>query len=172
MKILLRYLVFREIPPKWRRVLPIAALTAVVAAGGVVAGVVNNYSTETPLRIREDAQHHFWLKVRLTSGPVAVESVCLWDSGASQIAISREIAKKLDLRGLDFSRRRAETANGVVAMARVNIDRIEVGPFTHTYFPVAVIGGAMDGCVLGTTFQNLVHYSVKNGELAITAKGT
>ncbi len=107
------------------------------------AGVV---STGDGLIVQRNRDGHFWLRARFNGVPLLL----MVDTGASNVVLSPEDAKKIGLRTdrLNFSGR-ADTANGSVSFARATITSVGVGDQTFFDVPVTVNGAEMQGSLLG-----------------------
>lgn len=109
------------------------------------AGVV---STGEELIVQRNRDGHFWLRARFNGVPLLL----MVDTGASNIVLSPDDAKKIGLRTdrLNFTGR-ADTANGSVTFARATITSVGVGDQTFFDVPVTVNGAEMRGSLLGMT---------------------
>jgi aspartyl protease family protein len=112
------------------------------------AGVV---STGDALLVQRGRDGHFWLRASFNGVPIKL----MVDTGASNIVLSPEDAKKIGLRSdtLEFSGR-ADTANGSVPFARATITSVNVGDQAYFDVPVTVNGAEMQGSLLGMTLLN------------------
>lgn len=109
------------------------------------AGVV---PTGEGLVVKRNRDGHFWLRASFNDVPLLL----MVDTGASNVVLSPEDAKRIGLRSsqLDFSGR-ADTANGSVSFARATITNVNVGDQTFFDVPVTVNGAEMQGSLLGMT---------------------
>jgi len=109
------------------------------------AGVV---STGEGLIVQRNRDGHFWLRASFNGVPLLL----MVDTGASNVVLSPEDAKRIGLRAsqLEFSGR-ADTANGSVSFARATITSVGVGDQTFFDVPVTVNGAEMQGSLLGMT---------------------
>lgn len=109
------------------------------------AGVV---STNDGLVVQRNRDGHFWLRASFNGVPLLL----MVDTGASNVVLSPEDAKKIGLRSnqLEFSGR-ADTANGSVSFARATITSVGVGDQTFFDVPITVNGAEMQGSLLGMT---------------------
>lgn len=109
------------------------------------AGVV---PSDDGLIVHRNRDGHFWLRARFDGVPLLL----MVDTGASNIVLSPEDARKIGLRPerLSFTGR-ADTANGSVSFARATITSVGVGDQTFFDVPVTVNGAEMQGSLLGMT---------------------
>ncbi len=92
---------------------------------------------------------HFYAE--LTVNNKKVEFVI--DTGASDIVLSQNDAKNLGFKVGDLVYSgRASTANGVVPMARITLDRLVLGRFTDRKITAMVNGGDLDTSLLGMRY--------------------
>lgn len=108
-------------------------------------------STGEGLVVQRNRDGHFWLRATFNGVPVLL----MVDTGASNIVLSPEDARKIGLRPhqLNFTGR-AETANGSVSFARATITSVGVGDQQFFDVPVTVNGAKMEGSLLGMTLLN------------------
>ncbi len=93
------------------------------------------------------------------------------DTGATMIAMSSDQARRLniDLRGAE--RGATSTANGVVEISVVDLDKVQVGAITLRQVPVAVLAGSYPSQVLlGNSFLSRVEMMESNGVLVLKQK--
>lgn len=109
------------------------------------AGVM---STGEGLIVQRNRDGHFWLRASFDGVPLLL----MVDTGASNIVLSPDDAKKIGLRSnqLDFSGR-ADTANGSVSFARATVTSVGVGDQMFFDVPITVNGAEMQGSLLGMT---------------------
>ena len=95
---------------------------------------------------------HFHLTLQINDVPVDF----LVDTGATDIVLTIEDARRI---GLDPSELafigRARTANGDVRTAFVNLDTVQLGPFSHQNIPASINEGEMPGSLLGMRYLSL-----------------
>ncbi|MEE8333900.1 MAG: TIGR02281 family clan AA aspartic protease [Alphaproteobacteria bacterium] len=107
---------------------------------------------------------------------VLVEGVSLHmlvDTGATLVTLSPADAKRI---GIDLDRliysQRFRTANGEVLGAAIRLREIRIGPIVLRNVRASVNRAPMDASLLGQSFLNrLGGYTVKNGQLTLTAAG-
>lgn len=89
------------------------------------------------------------------------------DTGATQVAVPANLAKKLNLNsGARFS---VSTANGIVEVRATTIDQLQLGPII-LHDVRAAINPGMDGeeILLGMSVLKQLDFSQKNDELTLT----
>jgi aspartyl protease family protein len=96
------------------------------------------------IRFEKADDGHFWARARVNSQ----EILFMVDTGASGVVLTMADAQKLGFSDLTFSGS-ASTANGIVRIAPVRLDRLELGDVVLTDIPAAVNGGALDVSLLG-----------------------
>jgi len=98
----------------------------------------------------EDGHYHLTLTINGT--PVQF----LADTGATNMVLSHRDAARLgiDTESLVYLGR-AQTANGTVATARVELDSVELGPWRDEGFSAWVNQGEMDASLLGMEYLSL-----------------
>lgn len=139
------------------RVLRQAVLWVVIFAGVVFAAnwwmgndggrqqLVSGGRIEIPL----GRDGHFHLTARLNGTPVRF----VVDTGASTVALGPRDARRIgiDPENLAYIGN-AMTANGRVPTANVTIKQFEIGEIVDRNVPAVVIGGDLDGSLLGMTY--------------------
>jgi len=126
-------------------------------ASGIVDG------GEMRLRAREDG--HFWVRAAING----TSAEFLIDSGASTIGLSTATARAagIDVGGFG-SGGVVNTANGPVRVARVRLDRIEVGPIVRRDLAAVVAPEFGDTNVIGMNFlSSLSGWRVEDGWLIL-----
>ena len=94
----------------------------------------------------------------------------LVDTGATQVVLTQADAARIglnptELRYLGI----ANTANGQVRTAAVNLDEVQVGPYSDRNLRATVNGGEMDKSLLGMTYLGLYDsISITNDELILS----
>ena len=98
-----------------------------------------------------DSRGHFF-----TVGTInGVSTRFMVDTGATAISLSSEEAKRTGVNYLAGTKVLTQTANGVVPVYRVRLDRVEVGGITLTSVDAIVIeGGRLPMALLGMSFLN------------------
>jgi aspartyl protease family protein len=101
------------------------------------------------VELRRGSDGHFHATVEVNGTPVRF----MIDTGASDIVLSRRDAERAGLgpAGLDYDRR-ALTANGPVATARVVLDEVRLGSFADLDVPASVSAGTLDVSLLGMSY--------------------
>lgn len=92
---------------------------------------------------------HYYVTAEVNGVPVRF----VVDTGASQIVLSRQDARRIGLptAGLAYTGS-ASTANGTVATAPVRLERIDIGPIHDRNIHAVVNDGAMEGSLLGMSY--------------------
>ena len=92
------------------------------------------------------------------------------DSGASQVVLSQSDARRIgiDPAALNYSSI-ANTANGAVRTAPVNLSEVALGGITDRNIPAVVNGGPMDASLLGMTYLGLYdRIEISDGQLVLS----
>ena len=114
-----------------------------------------------------DARGHFITTGSINGVPVRF----MVDTGATSVAISTPEARRLGLNYLAGEPGRASTANGVVPMYRVKLDRVRVGDITLTNVDGSVVDGAGLGvALLGMSFLNRTQMLRDGDKLTLTRR--
>ena len=119
------------------------------------------------VELRADGRGHFNARASINGRPVDV----LVDTGATLVAMSYEDAQNAGVfvREADFTGR-VNTANGVARVARVRLDRVEIGDI-RVYDVQGLVSerGAMTGTLLGMSFlSKLKKVQMENGRLMLS----
>jgi len=115
--------------------------------------------------LRADGQGHFVTQGQINGGTVTM----LVDTGASQVALSSAEAMRL---GIDYRKGKrgySQTANGVVAVYRVNLDSVKVGDITLNQVEASVHENSLPIVLLGMSFLNRTEMR-REGELLTLVK--
>jgi aspartyl protease family protein len=108
---------------------------------------------------------HFYVQATVNGGRVTF----MVDTGASDVVLTPNDARRIgfDLAGLEFDQL-AETANGMVRGASIEIDSLVVGPIAMSGLRAAVNEADMSDSLLGMAFLNrLQGWRVENGVLTL-----
>ncbi|MBK4217358.1 TIGR02281 family clan AA aspartic protease [Paracoccus caeni] len=107
---------------------------------------------------------HFHLEAELNGVPIRF----MVDTGASSIALGRDDARAIgiDLADLAYVGT-AMTANGEVKTAPVTIDEIAIGDIVDRNVRAWVIGGEMDGSLLGMSYLRTFARVSFEGDLLV-----
>ena len=109
---------------------------------------------------------HYHMTVAVNGTPIDF----LVDTGATQVVLTQADAARIglnptELRYLGI----ANTANGQVRTAAVNLDEVQVGPYSDRNLRATVNGGEMDKSLLGMTYLGLYDsISITNDELILS----
>lgn len=109
---------------------------------------------------------HFYLTLNINSQPVEF----IVDTGASQIVLSKEDARKVGLEPDTLAYLgRANTANGVVQTALVVLDLVELGDIADLSVRASVNDGELEGSLLGMTYlSRFQELSIRGNTLTLT----
>jgi aspartyl protease family protein len=101
------------------------------------------------VELRRGSDGHFHATLEVNGTPVRF----MVDTGASDMVLSRRDAERAGLgpEWLDYDRR-ALTANGPVATARVVLDEVRLGGFVDDDVPASVSAGTLDVSLLGMAY--------------------
>ncbi len=117
------------------------------------------------IRLARAADGHFHARIGLNGAPVEF----LVDTGASDIVLSRQdaLAAGIDLSQLVFTGA-AATANGLVSVAPVRIDRLEFAGRTERSVPAVVTDGDMPVSLLGMRYlDRFAEFTVRGDTMLI-----
>lgn len=148
-----------------------ASLWAVIFAGAIL--IANLWLGDDGQQITGDGRveipvsrdGHFHLTAELNGEPVRF----VVDTGASSIALGPDDARKI---GIDPDNLayigQARTANGVVRTANVTVDEFVIGDIVDRNVPAVVIGGELDGSLLGMTYlRRFGRVSFEDGTMVL-----
>ncbi|MFT5628930.1 MAG: aspartyl protease family protein [Gammaproteobacteria bacterium] len=109
---------------------------------------------------------HYYLTLDINNVPVEF----VVDTGASQVVLTQDDAKRIGLNPLALSYLgTASTANGTVRTAAVRLDTVSLGAITDTRVRAVVNDGEMNGSLLGMTYlSNFDSITIKDGELILS----
>lgn len=109
---------------------------------------------------------HYYLTLDINNVPVEF----VVDTGASQVVLTQDDAKRIGLNPLALSYLgTASTANGTVRTAAVRLDTVSLGAITDTRVRAVVNDGVMNGSLLGMTYlSNFDSITIKDGELILS----
>jgi aspartyl protease family protein len=108
-------------------------------------------SSKDGLIVQRARDGHFWLRAHINGVPLLM----MVDTGASNVVLSPDDAKRVgfDTKQLSFNQV-AQTANGDVKFARVNVGQFGIGEATFYDVEVTVNGTPMAGSLLGMAVLN------------------
>lgn len=124
-------------------------------------------ATAHQLHITADRYGQFWLLMR-TNG--RVDRLCLADTGATHVIISKKMARQLGLRNLNY-RNHSDTANGETLDATAVLQALEIQGVAAQNFAVEVNGGNSDTCAVGMTWLKHFDISIASNVMTLTPKG-
>ncbi len=127
--------------------------------------VARGVSSEGSISFRADQSGHYFVRATVNGTPV----VFMVDTGATDVALTREDARKI---GLPVDRLRFNrpysTANGTAFGASVGLDSIELGPIIARNVTGSVLPEGLSYSLLGMSFLNkLSGYKVVDGVLTL-----
>ena len=107
---------------------------------------------------------HFYVDVDVNGSSMRM----LADTGASAIALSAADAERagIDIEQLDFSAA-ASTANGVAAVAEVELDEVRVGSIVRRNVRAMVVRGLSDSLLGMSFFSSLSKVAMESDELVL-----
>lgn len=122
-------------------------------------------SGKDSISFRADIRGHYFVRADVNG----VSVLFLVDTGASDVALTREDARRI---GLPVDRLSYNmpynTANGVAYGARVRLATIAIGPITEKNISGSVVKEGLDYSLLGMSFlKTLSGYKVVNGVLTL-----
>ncbi|MFT5066891.1 MAG: aspartyl protease family protein [Yoonia sp.] len=109
---------------------------------------------------------HYYLTLEINEVPIEF----VVDTGATQVVLTQEDAKRIGLNPLALSYLgTANTANGTVRTAAVRLDTVSLGAITDTRVRAVVNDGQMNGSLLGMTYlNNFDSITIKDGQLILS----
>ncbi len=116
--------------------------------GGLFPSMMTQ-TEEGAIALRRGSDGHFHATLEVNGAPIRF----MIDTGASGVVLSRRDAERagLDVGRLQF-RGRAQTANGMVAIAPVRLDDLRLGPIVDRDVPASVGAGDFDTSLLGMSY--------------------
>ncbi len=154
------------------------ALRTGLAWGMIFLGVIAGYGLWNDLRkdlvqtvgantvaIPVAADGHYYPRLTVNGQNITFMA----DTGASEIVLSQADARNLgiDLTNLAYVGT-ANTANGTVRTARVQLNNVVFGPFQDADVAAYVTDGQMDGSLLGMTYLGRFDIAIKSNEMILT----
>lgn len=156
------------------------ALRSFAAWGLIFVGVIAGYglwndlrteiaprqmvSQEGIIEIPRAPDGHYYLTLTIGGTPVQF----LADTGATNMVLASDDARRL---GLDPETLvyigRAQTANGMVATARVELQDVVLGPYQEQVFPAWVNQGEMDQSLLGMDYLSLYRVEIARDRMIL-----
>jgi len=122
--------------------------------------------TGDTIEVPRASDGHYYLPMQANGRTITF----MVDTGASQIVLSPDDAKRLDidLGQLNYFGR-AATANGVVRSAPVHLDSLTVGPFSDSNISVWVTEGDLDRSLLGMDYlQKFPNIQFSNDRMILS----
>jgi clan AA aspartic protease (TIGR02281 family) len=120
-------------------------------------------SSHHAIRIKVDSRGHYVIEGTADGVPLQF----LIDSGATNIVLTKEDARKLNVGSLHFDVT-TTTANGPVKNAPVTLGTLTVGSHTAHGVPALVNGGDLEESLLGMTWlQQFRSIEIKNGVMTL-----
>ncbi|MFT5591793.1 MAG: aspartyl protease family protein [Oceanicoccus sp.] len=117
------------------------------------------------VRLQQDFGGHYYARVKLNGRTVRM----LVDTGATNVALSGNMARKLGIAYAKGQRMRSATAGGIVNSFLVRVNEMNLDGITRYNVPVSVIEGAHpDVPLLGMSFLGQLKIQQDNGELVIS----
>lgn len=117
------------------------------------------------VRLQQDFGGHYYARVKLNGRTVRM----LVDTGATTVALSGDMARKLGIAYANGQRMRSATAGGIVNSFLVRVNEMNLDGITRYNVPVSVIEGTHpDIPLLGMSFLGQLKIQQDNGELVIS----
>jgi aspartyl protease family protein len=156
------------------------ALRTALAWGMIFLGVIAGYGLWNDLRkdlvptqisgantvaIPIAADGHYYPRLMVNGQDITFMA----DTGASEIVLSQSDARDLgiDLTNLAYVGT-ANTANGTVRTARVQLDSVVFGPFQDGDIAAYVTDGEMEGSLLGMSYLGQFDIAIKSEEMVLS----
>lgn len=156
------------------------ALRSFAAWGLIFVGVIAGYglwndlrteiaprqmiSQEGIIEIPRAPDGHYYLTLTIGGTPIQFMA----DTGATNMVLAAADARRL---GLDPETLvyigRAQTANGMVATARVELQDVVLGPYQEQVFPAWVNQGEMDQSLLGMDYLSLYRVEIARDRMIL-----
>lgn len=156
------------------------ALRSFAAWGLIFVGVIAGYglwndlrteiaprqmiSQEGIIEVPRAPDGHYYLTLTIAGTPVQFMA----DTGATNMVLASADARRL---GLDPETLvyigRAQTANGMVATARVELRDVVLGPYREEAFPAWVNQGEMDQSLLGMDYLSLYRVEIAGDRMIL-----
>jgi aspartyl protease family protein len=107
---------------------------------------------------------HYYLTLDIAGTPLRF----MVDTGATNVVLSRDDARKL---GFDPATLmylgQAQTANGIVRTARVELQDVRLGPYTDPTLRAFVNDGEMDGSLLGMDYLGRYRIEIAGDRMVL-----
>lgn len=117
------------------------------------------------VRLQKDASGHYYTHVAINGRSVRM----LVDTGATNVALSGNMARRLGINYAKGQRTRSATASGVVNSFMVRVNEMKLSGITRYNVPVTVIEGSHpDIPLLGMSFLGQLKIQQDNSELLIS----
>lgn len=114
------------------------------------------YATQNEVTLPRARDGHYYLTLDISGQPIEF----MVDTGATSVVLSRDDARKLGIEPDQLVYLgTAQTANGVVRTARVNLNDVRLGDFNDQNLPAYVNDGDMGGSLLGMDY--LVQFRIE-----------
>ena len=131
------------------------------------ASVVGEYAkaTTTVVRLPRDGSGHYFATAKINGRSIKM----MVDTGATHIALSSDMAKKLGINYKQGIKGRSSTAGGIVNSYKLKLDHIQIGGIKRYNVLAGVIEGSFpDIPLLGMSFLNQVKIHEEQGMLILT----
>jgi aspartyl protease family protein len=121
-------------------------------------------SQEGTIEVPRAEDGHYYLTLTINGTPVQFMA----DTGATNMVLSHADARRLgiDLDSLVYLGR-AQTANGTVATARVELPMVELGPYRDNDFDAWVNQGEMEMSLLGMEYLSLYRVEIAGDRMIL-----
>lgn len=117
------------------------------------------------VRLQQDVSGHYFTNVSVNGRSIRM----LVDTGATNVALSGNTARRLGIAYANGQRGRSATAGGIVNSFLVRVNEMKLAGITRYNVPVSVIEGAHpDIPLLGMSFLGRLKIQQNNGELVIS----
>jgi len=157
-----------------------AALRTAMAWGLIFVGMMAGYGLWTDMQPRLNPQQavmqdgiliprapdgHYYVTLEIGGQPITF----LADTGATSVVLSRADARALgiDTESLNYLGT-AQTANGTVRTARVQLTDVQLGPITDDRLTAFVNDGEMNGSLLGMDYLGRFRIEIGNDRMTLT----
>lgn len=114
-----------------------------------------------------DTRGHFFVEAVVNGRKITF----MVDTGATAVALTEATARRLNIRpsAADYAKARTSTANGVIGVAPVRLDRIKIGPIAVSQVQAMVVpGDALQTNLLGMSFlKKLRRFEARGDQLLL-----
>jgi aspartyl protease family protein len=119
------------------------------------------------IALAADPRGHFFVDAVVNGRQISF----MVDTGATSVALTEATARRLNIRptAADYAKARTGTANGVIGVAPVILDRVRIGPISVSNVQAMVVPGeALQTNLLGMSFlKELRRFEARGDQLVL-----